>query len=155
MKGLDCIEEKVPECTQFTFPNGAPGHYVNSSYQLSTSFDSANSDISCNYPNQAITVSSTAHMFERLHNKKNKRSTTDYYNLIRLVCLERLRLTSREIDCYFLVAEGYRTKEIGKALGISYRTVEKHIENIKVKLGCNTFAGIISTISRYLFNEIA
>ncbi|MDQ2993484.1 MAG: helix-turn-helix transcriptional regulator, partial [Pseudomonadota bacterium] len=68
--------------------------------------------------------------------------------------LSRLDLTEREIDCYFLLAEDYRTKEIAQKLGISYRTVEKHIENLKQKLLCNTLAGVISVINRYLFYEI-
>jgi DNA-binding CsgD family transcriptional regulator len=78
----------------------------------------------------------------------------NYEEVIRSICQQRLELTSREIDCYLLLAEGYRSKEIAKELCISYRTVEKHIENIKIKLHCQTLPGVISRICRYLFDEI-
>lgn len=77
-----------------------------------------------------------------------------YDEIIRLICEIRLELTGREIDCYLLLAEGYRSKEVAKELSISYRTVEKHVENIKDKLACQTLAGVISKISRCLYTEL-
>ena len=44
-------------------------------------------------------------------------------------------LTCREQNCLALYARGYTAKEIGGMLKLSYRTVEKHIQNIKAKLG--------------------
>ena len=43
-------------------------------------------------------------------------------------------LTSREIEVLYLLAAGYSSKIIADELGISKRTVEKHIENILAKL---------------------
>lgn len=37
------------------------------------------------------------------------------------------RLTERQKDCLRLVARGYRSKEIGRLLGISYTTVDNHV----------------------------
>lgn len=42
-------------------------------------------------------------------------------------------LTAREIDCLYYYIHGLSSKEIAPLLNISYRTVEKNIENIKKK----------------------
>lgn len=44
-------------------------------------------------------------------------------------------LTLRERQVVQLTAEGYTSREVGAHLNISHRTVEKHRENIKDKLG--------------------
>jgi DNA-binding NarL/FixJ family response regulator len=44
-------------------------------------------------------------------------------------------LTAREDEVVKLIAEGHSSKEIAAALSISYRTVERHRENILTKLG--------------------
>jgi DNA-binding CsgD family transcriptional regulator len=46
-------------------------------------------------------------------------------------------LTQREVQCLKHVANGMTAKKIARILGISYRTVEVHIANIKSKLNCN------------------
>jgi DNA-binding CsgD family transcriptional regulator len=47
-------------------------------------------------------------------------------------------LSPRESECLFYLLRGKTMKEIGKALSISPRTVETHLEHIKQKLGCAT-----------------
>lgn len=47
-------------------------------------------------------------------------------------------LTQRELICISWLVKGKTTKETGLILGISSRTVEKHITHIKEKLGCYT-----------------
>jgi DNA-binding CsgD family transcriptional regulator len=44
-------------------------------------------------------------------------------------------LSPRETEVVDLLCEGISTKEIASILFISKRTVEKHIENIKIKMG--------------------
>lgn len=44
-------------------------------------------------------------------------------------------LTDREVQVLRLIAAGKTNQEIGLALGISYKTVEKHIDSIYMKLG--------------------
>ncbi len=44
-------------------------------------------------------------------------------------------LTSREIECLYLTILGLSAKEIARELGISDRTVNKHIENCRHKYG--------------------
>lgn len=45
------------------------------------------------------------------------------------------QLSTREIDCMALVAEGKTSVEIANALGITKRTVDFHINNAMLKLG--------------------
>ena len=47
----------------------------------------------------------------------------------------RARLTRREVDVLELIAQGLANKEIGEALHLSPRTVEKHVESLLRKTG--------------------
>jgi len=47
-------------------------------------------------------------------------------------------LTEREVEVLRLIAAGKTNQEIGLALGISYKTVEKHIDSIYMKLGVSS-----------------
>jgi DNA-binding CsgD family transcriptional regulator len=62
-----------------------------------------------------------------------------------------LSLTSREVGILRELSRGRTSKEIGKILCISHRTVSKHIENIRKKISPNTLASLIriaNTISK-------
>ncbi|MBC6449398.1 ATP-binding protein [Actinokineospora xionganensis] len=58
------------------------------------------------------------------------------------------RLTKREREVAELVAKGMTNKEIAKALVISLRTAETHIDHIRTKLGFSNRAQIAAWISR-------
>ena len=53
-----------------------------------------------------------------------------------------LALTRRERETAALVARGLSTRQIADALVITQRTAEKHIDNIRVKLGVSSRAQI-------------
>jgi DNA-binding CsgD family transcriptional regulator len=53
------------------------------------------------------------------------------------------RLTPRELDVMWLVASDRTSKEIGRILLISPRTVEMHVRSSMRKLGCATRAGAV------------
>lgn len=57
--------------------------------------------------------------------------------------LSEPRLTPREIDVMWLVASDRTSKEIGRILLISPRTVEMHVRSSMRKLGCATRAGAV------------
>ncbi|NHE56483.1 helix-turn-helix transcriptional regulator [Cyclobacterium plantarum] len=59
-----------------------------------------------------------------------------------------LGLTKRETEICQLVRDGYIYKEIGDALNISERTVNKHIQNIFKKAGSNNKLDLLNKISR-------
>jgi DNA-binding NarL/FixJ family response regulator len=48
--------------------------------------------------------------------------------------IEQHYLSKRELDCLTLLARGHTAKMSAKQLGLSFRTVESYIENIKCKL---------------------
>mgnify|MGYP006279717511 CR=1 FL=1 len=58
-------------------------------------------------------------------------------------------LTMREREILQLTAEGFTSREAGARLDISHRTVEKHRENIKEKLGL----GSVVEMVRYAFQR--
>jgi DNA-binding CsgD family transcriptional regulator len=53
-------------------------------------------------------------------------------------------LTKRETDVLKCLLQGFSAKKIGLSLGISNRTAESYLNNIKLKLGCNKKSDIIS-----------
>jgi DNA-binding CsgD family transcriptional regulator len=64
----------------------------------------------------------------------NSYSVVENYSLPSSV---KMRLTSRECDILRWMSRGYTAKRIGLQLKISYRTVEKYIENMKIKFQCH------------------
>jgi HD-GYP domain-containing protein (c-di-GMP phosphodiesterase class II) len=50
-------------------------------------------------------------------------------------------LTRRETDVVKLLARGYQTKQVARALGISVKTADHHIQNAYAKIGVSTRAG--------------
>ncbi len=50
-------------------------------------------------------------------------------------------LTGREVDVLVQVARGLTTKEIGRTLRLSPKTIDNHIQSIYAKLGVNTRGG--------------
>lgn len=47
-----------------------------------------------------------------------------------------VRLSARELECIFLQIRGKTAKEIAEILGLSKRTIEFYIDNMKSKFGC-------------------
>lgn len=52
-------------------------------------------------------------------------------------------LTARERDVLRLLARGLSSKQIGRVLGLSRRTVDGHRARIMSKLGIRTLAGLV------------
>ena len=55
-------------------------------------------------------------------------------------------LSPRERECVYYLTRSMTSKESAKAMGISHRTVQTHIEHIKNKLGCYSRADIVSKV---------
>ena len=54
-----------------------------------------------------------------------------------------LKLTTRQMEVMRLVASGYRTREVAKALNLSEKTVETHRSQLMRKLGLETTASLV------------
>ncbi len=64
--------------------------------------------------------------------------------------LQRLGLTAREAEVLLWLSRGKANREIGQILGISPRTVNKHLEQIFVKLGVENRASAAARAVRLL-----
>ena len=56
------------------------------------------------------------------------------------------RLTQRETEILDMVARGWMTKEIARAMGVSPRTVETHRANLAEKLGTTSIAEMVRLV---------
>lgn len=59
---------------------------------------------------------------------------------------KNVMFSKREVQCIKYLHQGYTTKQIARELNLSPRTVEEYINNIKIKLGCNSRLEIVSNI---------
>ncbi len=57
-------------------------------------------------------------------------------------------LTKRQLDCLTLLSKGLTAKEIARKLNISFRTVEKHIDAMRERLGCKNRTEIVTLLSK-------
>ena len=56
----------------------------------------------------------------------------------------RVNLSSRELDCLALVAEGFSNREIAETLGVSQETIKTTLGNARNKLGANDRAHAVA-----------
>ncbi|MFA6060557.1 MAG: helix-turn-helix transcriptional regulator [Taibaiella sp.] len=75
-----------------------------------------------------------------LHKKKSLVVADEKYLQIKF---NKPTLSLRESECLFFLLHGYTTKMIANLLGLSSRTIETYIENIKNKFGCNSKSELI------------
>lgn len=57
-------------------------------------------------------------------------------------------ISHRHVIILNMLSKGLKATAIGRTIGISDRTVEKHIERMKVKLGCKNTAHLVATAIR-------
>lgn len=55
-------------------------------------------------------------------------------------------LSVRQKECFFFLVRGYTAKQIAQQLGLSYRTVETHINHLKNKFNCRTKGQLIEMV---------
>lgn len=66
-----------------------------------------------------------------------------------------LFLTQREAECMSYLLYGLTIRGAAKAIGISHRTAEDYISNIREKLDCSSKASLIVKIMESDFKETA
>lgn len=81
-------------------------------------------------------------------------TTLDYIN----TSAGKTHISSREVECLYLLSKGHTVKEIAQILDISPRTVDTYIERLKQKLQCNFKSELIqkfkSDLSKYYEAEL-
>lgn len=65
---------------------------------------------------------------------------------LRTALVRRYQLTAREVDVLEWLALGKTNRDIGEILGLSPRTVNKHLEHVYVKLGVETRTAAASVV---------
>lgn len=78
---------------------------------------------------QGLTTTSKQSILNDFKYTINKKLSQDF---------PEVTFTDREMDTLFYTLTGYTSKESGKMLGLSHRTVESYLDNIKDKLHCNS-----------------
>jgi DNA-binding CsgD family transcriptional regulator len=58
----------------------------------------------------------------------------------------KVKLSRRETQCILYMIKGLTTKEVAVYMDVSRKTVEKYIESVKSKTGCNSRSELISTV---------
>jgi len=80
-------------------------------------------------------------------------SDTDNYYYIGGENNNPANLSNRELECLFLQLRGKTAKQIAIVLGLSKRTVEDYLDNIKSKFGCQNKAEVLVTAIRYEYQH--
>ena len=63
--------------------------------------------------------------------------------------INQFHLSKREVECFQLTVRGNTAKQIAATLGISHRTVETHLDNLKVKLNVPSKGALIDIAFKY------
>jgi len=110
--------------------------------------------------NQCVstTNNSLSLITEYFNSQKNSASddeNTQKKNFWIRIAGDDVRLTRREVETLYHVIRGKNAKKIARDMGISYRTIEMHINNIKNKTSSHTKSNLISKIDiRYYLDFI-
>lgn len=70
--------------------------------------------------------------------------TQRFLDIYQIAPSRKYNLTKRELQCIHYLVKGASAKDIAFTLGLSYRTVEIYIQNIKDKLNVRKTAEIIA-----------
>lgn len=84
--------------------------------------------------------------------ESEKRYYTKMYTLGKKY--QNIYLTQREAECVLYLLQGCTIKKAAEKLGLSARTVEFYINNIKAKLKCRTQIELINHIKNSQFMDI-
>lgn len=82
-------------------------------------------------------------LHEIIVNDKHLSASTTHYRINNIN--NPHALTKRELQCLFYVIRGYQTRGIAELLGLSKRTVEFYIDNIKAKFNAGNKSELISS----------
>lgn len=115
--------------------------------------DRAKKIIELSTKNKIVTVRAMPMADNLIHHKitdeqkKIYLANTPIHNYYVSLSNKTVALSKREMDCIKLISQGKSSTETADLLSISFRTVEKHIENIKLKLECHKKSELISKIA--------
>ncbi len=109
-------------------------------------YDSSNNIVGITGFISVITAPHTAHKLLDLSNFDHDLVFSKQQQKLQYIVsedFEKFNLSKREATCLFYLVRGKTAREISELIFISIRTVEKHIESIRMKLDCKTKSEII------------
>jgi len=62
--------------------------------------------------------------------------------------LKEIGFSKRERECFLYLLKGFTYKEIGEALGLSDRTIEVYVKNMRIKVGASSRKDLVEKITR-------
>ena len=75
------------------------------------------------------------HKYKKIYLPEEKFTQNNVDFLIKRFFIEETYITRREHDCLYWLSKGKNAGEVGLILDISKKTVERHIDTVKNKLG--------------------
>lgn len=84
-----------------------------------------------------------------MHQKPNRAKNINFMKQMGWVDEYYEKLTDREFECIDQFLKGKTARQIGDFLHISHRTVEHHLENIKLKMFCSTKLELFEKLQTY------
>lgn len=85
----------------------------------------------------------------RIHQLKKRNALKNKVSVV--IGQDNVVLTKKEFRCLSLTKLGHTSKSIGKILSLSPRTIETHLENIKIKFKCRTKLELVAKLSNVEF----
>jgi DNA-binding CsgD family transcriptional regulator len=70
--------------------------------------------------------------------------------MVKKITSARTELSARQLQCSKLLLSGKTASQIGLKLGLSKRTVEYYLDNVKAKLNCGNKVELILKIHQLL-----
>ena len=88
---------------------------------------------------------------EKKYNKEKK-----FFDLKKIKITNELSLSNKEIECCYYLSKGLSIKGIANKMGLSPRTIETHVNHIKLKSNCYTTDLLIEYIhqKRWIFDSL-
>jgi DNA-binding CsgD family transcriptional regulator len=62
---------------------------------------------------------------------------------------KKINFSTRELECLLHFCQGKTAKQTAREMGISFRTVETHLENIRHKTACNNKLEVVGRFSKF------
>lgn len=114
---------------------------IHQSKQLVSAYD-LKFDIDLNAKGYTVKEASVLNKLQKsrqlFQNSLHAVNQKEYFDATSLISPDSFLVSNREWECLQWLIRGKNAPEIAQLLEISKRTVEKHLSNVKTKLGCET-----------------
>lgn len=105
-------------------------------------------------PSESLMTNQDFHQRMQMHKKQFFNKTPIRRFTFEAGDSQGIRLTQREISCVIHLLQNKTAQETAELMNLSRRTVESYLDNIKVKLDCDTKVDLLNKLkaNKYLFS---